>query len=706
MGDTQTRARNFMLRASARIAVDRRTMGLAALLAAIIVAAGLEVTVLPEPSDGGKHVLAMVILMLAGGLAGAALVLAWRGRPQNPVHLARRELMDAVELAAVMIVDHDGMIRHWSRGCEELYGWPAAHAVGKYRRELLHTQVDISPDDFWPSLEARGRMENELIEQHRDGHELVIHNQSKLFDHLDGRCSAVVAVTDVTQWRQAEAALRLSEARLATAVAVQGIFIYEYDLLDQKPIWITRGETFFGAEDLESADPRWREQWTGQLHAQIRGMRDAAMAQGRDRTHYDFEFHYPDGSERLGEGWARIIRDSNGQPVRLLGTHLDVTERRRREQALHAGEAERRAILATVPDAMFVCSERGVVRACSGSACRLFGYEEVELVGRNLLEMIEDSRERRALRRDLARAINRGADTPWPVPVNVLCSDGRVVPISFVIGNAVVEGTRMYVVFGRDMRPTIATEERFHRLSNDLAQVSRLGMMGEMAGALAHELSQPLSAMVNFLGAVDLMLDGRDGARDELRLRQALQRASDQATRAGEIIRRLRAFILRGEADMRAEPLVSLVREAAGLALFNTSSFGVRLSYDFENEDRIVLGDRIQIQQVLVNLIRNAADAMAAHRGERRDLLISTAMARDNLVEIAVRDSGPGIAPEMLEKLFSPFATTKREGLGFGLAISRRIVEAHGGQLSAAAAPGGGAVFRFTLPVMEEEPVR
>jgi two-component system sensor kinase FixL len=283
----------------------------------------------------------------------------------------------------------------------------------------------------------------------------------------------------------------------------------------------------------------------------------------------------------------------------------------------------------------------------------------------------------------------------------VKCASGEIVPVSFVIGDAQFDNERMFVVLGRDMRPAIANEERFHRLNNDLAQVSRLGMMGEMAGTLAHELSQPLSAIVNFLGAVDLMLNDAD-AGNSLRLRNAINRASEQASRAGEIIRRLRAFILRGEADMRAEPLTSLVREAAALALFNTSTFGVRLTYGFENENRLVLGDRIQIQQVLVNLIRNAADAMAAHGGERRDLLISTCMMRDNLIEIAVRDSGPGVAPEMLERLFRPFATTKREGLGFGLAISRRIVEAHGGQLSAGSAPDGGAIFRFTLPVMEE----
>jgi two-component system sensor kinase FixL len=331
----------------------------------------------------------------------------------------------------------------------------------------------------------------------------------------------------------------------------------------------------------------------------------------------------------------------------------------------------------------------------------MFGYEESELLGREVSDYVEDARGKAAVRRDLAKAIGRGPDSPWPLPLNVRCASGEVVPVSFVIGDANLDGMRMFVVLGRDMRPVIENEERFHRLNNDLAQVSRLGMMGEMAGALAHELSQPLSAIVNFLGAVDLMME--EGGADPERLRSAVIRASEQASRAGEIIRRLRAFILRGEADMRAEPLTSLVREAATLALFNTSTFGVRLSYDFENEDRLVLGDRIQIQQVLVNLIRNAADAMAAHAGERRDLQISTIMARDNLIEISVRDSGPGIAPEMLDRLFSPFATTKREGLGFGLAISRRIVEAHGGQLSAASAPGGGAIFRFTLPVMEEE---
>ena len=691
-----------MLRVRARLAVDRTTVGLSMLLAAIAIAAVVEAISVSGPPEAAAHRALVGVLVVAGGSAAAALTWLWRTRPGARLLLARRELVQAVEFAAVMVVDEQDVIRHWSRGCEELFGWSAEEAEGQSPRVLLNSRTVEEESELWRQLRREGRCDLDAVHRHRDGRELIIHHAVKLFDHPDGRFSAVNALTDVTEWRRAEAALRLSEARLATAVSVQGIFIYEIDLITGETIWTTDG-AFFGGASNSHRGPGESFLWGAESNALVREIVDDAIAGGQDRAHFDFEFPYPDGSQRLAEGWARIIRDDDGRAVRLLGTHLDVTERRARERALRAGEAERRAILATVPDAMFVCSEHGVIRACSTTACQLFGYQEAKLLGRNLLDLIEDGRGDETMCCEMLHAVNEDGEAVWPRPLNVRRADGELVPTSFLIGDATVEGTRMYVIIGRDMRATIASEERFHRLSNDLAQVSRLGMMGEMAAALAHELSQPLSAIVNFLGAADLMLDA-DPRADVQRLRSALSSAGGQAARAGEIIRRLRAFILRGEADMRAERLASLVREAATLALFNTSSFGVRLSYDFEHEHRLVLGDRIQIQQVLVNLIRNAADAMAAHGGERRDLTISTTMARDNLIEIVVRDSGPGIAPEMLERLFSPFATTKREGLGFGLAISRRIVEAHGGQLSAEPAPDGGAIFRFTLPVMEEVP--
>jgi len=680
---------------------NRERIYLAAFCAVVAGWVILETAMLPPPPLDDFHVIALLCLIAAGAAAAAGIAWAWHSGPMAQKRLDQRELAEAIELAAVMMIDQDGIIRHWSRGCEEVYGWAAHEAIGRPRAELLHSDRLLSMREIQSLILDEGRADYELIERHRDGRLLGTDNHVRLFDHRDGRFSTVYAVTDATARRSAEINLRLSELRLATAVVVQGIFIFEYDILAQKPVWLSRGESFFGlaAPDEEPLpqDTVWA--WSEQQTRSVRRIIAKAIKEQQSRAHFDFDFVYPDGTLRRAEGWIKVIRNSSGTATRLLGTYLDVTERREQEALLRAGEAEKRAILATVPDAMLVCSDAGIIRSCSATAEELFGHSATELIGCSLIDLVADAQGRQSVRRDLMRAFRRARTTPWPMSANVRCADGGMVPVSFVVGQAVVEGTRMFVIFGRDMRPTITAEEKFHRLRSDLAQVSRLGMMGEMAGALAHELSQPLAAIVNFLGAVELMLDRDSHDKDQLRF--AVQCAGEQATRAGEIIRRLRAFILRGEADMRAEPLCSLVREAAALALFNTPSLGLRLTYAFEDEDRVILGDRIQIQQVLVNLIRNAADAMTGSGSERREMVIATVLVGDGLVEVSVRDSGPGIAPEMLEKLFSPFATTKREGLGFGLAISRRIVEGHGGQLVASGAPTGGAIFRFTLPVME-----
>ena len=307
------------------------------LFAVVIMGVVVEAALMPPPLHGLSQVGFLLLLMLAGGLAGAALLWSWRMQPHIQQRLARRELIDAVELAAVMVIDDEDIIRHWSRGCEELYGWHAAQAIGRRRADLLHSQAQDSIAALWTQLRAEGRLHTEVVERHRDGRELVIHDHAKLFDHGGGRVSAVIAVTDVTEWRKAEAALRLSEARLTTAVSVQGIFIYEIDLLAGRTIWTSRGEAFFGRPFDEADLIASPEASASEHYRQVSSVIEAVKRSGDDRCHFDFTFHYPDGSERLAEGWARIIRDNNGQPVRMLGTHLDVTERRQREQALRAG---------------------------------------------------------------------------------------------------------------------------------------------------------------------------------------------------------------------------------------------------------------------------------------------------------------------------------------------------------------------------------
>jgi two-component system sensor kinase FixL len=218
--------------------------------------------------------------------------------------------------------------------------------------------------------------------------------------------------------------------------------------------------------------------------------------------------------------------------------------------------------------------------------------------------------------------------------------------------------------------------------------------MGEMASALAHELNQPLSANANYLSGARRMLDS--GERDDERLRDALAKATEQALRAGETIRRLRDFLARGEGERTVESLSKLVREACALALVGAKEDNVRMQYRLDPQAEEVLVDRVQVQQVILNLVRNALDAMREHAG-RRELIVSTALGEDDMAIVSVMDTGPGLDSDTAARLFQPFVTTKAQGMGVGLSISRNIVEAHGGRIWTEPNPGGGAIFRFTL---------
>jgi two-component system sensor kinase FixL len=217
-------------------------------------------------------------------------------------------------------------------------------------------------------------------------------------------------------------------------------------------------------------------------------------------------------------------------------------------------------------------------------------------------------------------------------------------------------------------------------------------------------LNQPLSAIANYVkGSVRLL---EQNPPDRAKIQNALSSAGDQALRAGQIIRRLRDFVSKGEADRRIEGLPQLIEEAGALAMVGAKEFGVRVVFDLDPSLALVLADKVQIQQVILNLMRNSIDAM--HGSARRNLTVAARPAPDDMAEISVSDTGPGISPDVADQLFQPFVTTKKQGMGVGLSISRTIIEAHGGRIWVESNEDGGAVFRFTLPIarLEEEPGR
>ncbi|MBV8578904.1 MAG: GHKL domain-containing protein, partial [Acetobacteraceae bacterium] len=214
---------------------------------------------------------------------------------------------------------------------------------------------------------------------------------------------------------------------------------------------------------------------------------------------------------------------------------------------------------------------------------------------------------------------------------------------------------------------------------------------------MAHELNQPLTAVANYLAAGRQLLASGAGER----VGEMIEKAAAQAQRAGDVIRRLRGFVSKGETERRIHSLNQLVEEALALALVGARQRGVRVSLEFDHTLPAVLADHVQIQQVVLNLVRNAVEAMESV--ERRELTIGTRVITDqSLVEVTVADTGPGIAPELADRLFQAFVTTKPTGMGLGLSICREIVEAHHGRLTAAPRPTGGTVFRVSLPIASQ----
>jgi two-component system sensor kinase FixL len=281
-----------------------------------------------------------------------------------------------------------------------------------------------------------------------------------------------------------------------------------------------------------------------------------------------------------------------------------------------------------------------------------------------------------------------------------LRADGSTFPMELAVGEMHVREQRFFTGFIRDLTERQQTEARLQELQSELVHMSRLTAMGEMASALAHELNQPLAAIANYMKGSRRLLENRQDQSLSV-LRDAMEKAADQALRAGEIIRRLRDFVSRGESERRVEDVKKLIEEASALALVGAKDKGVRVRFAFAPRLNYVLADKVQVQQVLLNLIRNAIDAMET--APTRELVVATSPAPDNMVEISVADTGGGIAPEIADQLFQPFVTTKSHGMGVGLSISRTIIESHGGSIAPRPNPGGGTIFTFTLPVVTKE---
>ena len=364
-------------------------------------------------------------------------------------------------------------------------------------------------------------------------------------------------------------------------------------------------------------------------------------------------------------------------------------------------EAHLRSILDSIPDAMIVIDERGRILSFSNAAETMFGFTEAELRGENVsLLMPSPDRERHNsyLERYLAtgerKIIGIGRVT------TARHRNGNTFPIDLHIGEARMGDQRVFTGFIRDLTERQRTELRVYDLQSELAHVSRITAMGTLATSIAHELNQPLTAIASYAQTANYMLEECDEESLPM-IREAMAECGAAAIRAGQIVRRLRDFVSRGESERRIESLSRLLNEASALALVGSGERGVEVLVSLDPAYDKILVDRIQIQQVLLNLMRNAIEAM--EESPVRRLKISSRRADDNQVRVTIEDSGPGLSPEVAEHLFEPFVSTKAQGMGLGLSICQQLVESHGGRIWTEPSKLGGTAFHITLMDASED---
>jgi PAS domain S-box-containing protein len=522
--------------------------------------------------------------------------------------------------------------------------------------------------------------------------------EQRLFEEIGHRLTEALASLIALR------SLRESERRSEAAQRVAHVGWWERDYLSGHVSLSDEACRILGVQPLDL--PQWQQRWVSLIHPEDRektaAASEIALAGG---PRYDVEYRVvrPDGAVRVVHSRGDVTRDDSGAPVRQFGVMQDITELRRTEDELRASEARFRTFVDRATDAFFLLDERLLVVDVNRQACENLGWSREELIGMHPRDFdvgLDDA----AIARLAERA---GAGETVTFETRHRRKDGTAFPVEIRAGTFTQGGKLFYLALARDtterkrVEETLRAQDRALEMARtELAHVSRLTALGELTTSIAHEVSQPLGAMVASAGACARWLAADPPAMAEARA--ALDNIVADGKRAREIITRIRALTKRQPPRQDSLDVNFKITEVLALAEQELRSHDIVVRTQLDRTLPRVAGDRVQLQQVLLNLILNAIEAMSAVRDRARELTIVSGQDGPNAVLVEVRDSGSGLDPQRAEQVFEAFYTTKAEGIGIGLSISRSIIEAHGGRLWASANAPHGAVFSFSLPVAEE----
>ena len=595
---------------------------------------------------------------------------------------------------AIIARDLNDVITYWNRGAEQRYGWSREEALGKTPHRLLRTVFPVSLEEIMSTLLSTDRWEGELVHTKRDGTEVVVASRWSVQRDAAGRPAAILETNnDITERKIAEAKTQRQEKELQLTIDTIPAFVFRIlpdgwtDFLNKR--WLD----YTGLTHSEAEGLGWRVVYHPQDVDHIVETRRRGMASG-EPWESEGRIRSADGQYRWFLNRAAPLRDEQGNIVKWYGSNTDIEDRKRAENALRRNEAylaEAQRLSLTGSFGWRI--DTGEI-SWSAEAYRIFERDpSIPPIIDFVIERTHPD-DRGFLKRLLER-VSRNRDN-WEVEHRLLMPDGSIKHIHVVahpLGEA--SGPLEYVGALMDVTAEKRAQEALQQAQAELAHVTRVTTLGELTASIAHEVNQPLAAIITNGEACLRWLGNTTPNLEEAR--GAVERMIRDGNRAGEVIQRLRALTRKTDPQNAPLDINDVIHDVVGLVQREVSSHRVRLRLDLDSGLDPVLGDRVQLQQVIINLIVNSVEAMA-NVAERRELMIRVREHDPAHVLVAVQDSGVGISPDQLDSVFNAFFTTKADGMGMGLSICRSIVEGHGGRLWASCNQGSGVTFQFTVP--------
>jgi PAS domain S-box-containing protein len=641
---------------------------------------------------------------------------------------SERDLSQLLHLShdPVFVRDSDDLITFWNRGAEEVYGWSAGEAVGKRVHDLLKTQFATPLEEIRSAIDTAGRWQGELVRSRRDGSSVIVQSRWSAQRNSKGETVAILeANDDITERSKAEQLLQAS----------QSVYLTAAQRLTQTGsiAWNTAtGELEWSEETFRICGIEPRDKLSIAVIQQMLHPEDTAAYQAavqtavatRSRFDHVVRIIRPDSEVRFLHMVGEFLEQ---KPEQFVGALTDITQRRKDEEALRTSEFHYRNMFDALAASFWELDFSGVtpiLRALKKQGVKDFAahfkaHPEVlrDMMRETRVIDVNDQTVRLFGRGDKAELLT-SVEPFWPEVSADVYARSIIASISGVPGLSEetrlrrIDGTEFEAVFTVSFLPQGVASSRFliavidiservsaqdalRRLQAEFAHAARLATLGELAASIAHEVNQPLAAITTNASASLRWLDRPEPNVEEVRTLAA--RISADARRAADVIARVRSMATRREGERAPLAIAPVIEEAAAFLRHDMLGHRVSMTLHLERDLPQVMGDRVQVQQVVVNLAMNAVQAMSSAHGPRRSISIAAHREGERVV-VTVDDDGPGIPDEHFPRLFESFFTTKDSGMGIGLPICKTIVEAHGGDIRAENRPGGGARFAFSLP--------